>query len=359
MNLFELWMDYMFFVHLLLTLAGLIASVYCIYNFKVACDIEQKNRIRGYRPPKKEEREEQEQEYEEEPDLPDDDQEEDESQENEGGDSGSYEYDEETEEEEQEEKTETEPETETVEDSSSEYSYRGSDDEEPQQEEPAVEEAYEPAMNATDSGEYENLRTRLAKAEQKIAANSKAFSGILDQYTELEQQIRNISAPSTSGGTDFEQKLEELRKQISETNGKTESDNAASIDNVIQQVGIITEQNANLTTALNDLKQKYEKLMNERENEKIEDNPAIRQIIKKQQEAFDKVAKTEARLAGIEELLQEKKAGRNYTLQAIAEITGNIDNLNKDEIRQMLQKLAKDLSESYPQDEMDGEEEED
>ena len=77
MNLFELWMDPMFFLHLFFALLGAIGFIWCIWLFKQACDLEQKRNLsERFRKSKKEDREEPEEEEDNEyEDLPDEDKE--------------------------------------------------------------------------------------------------------------------------------------------------------------------------------------------------------------------------------------------------------------------------------------------
>ena len=66
MKFFELWMDPMFFVHLILFIASIVLFFRFFMLFKHVCDMEQQGKLSGGRSPKKENGEEPEQE----PELP-------------------------------------------------------------------------------------------------------------------------------------------------------------------------------------------------------------------------------------------------------------------------------------------------
>jgi len=430
MNFFELWMDPMFFVHLLLCLAGLAGFIYSILLFKQVCEREQKQRLSGVSSSKKEKREEPEeqpeQEYSQE-ELPEEQQadepeeESDSSYEKSYTDENSESEAEDTEEEEYDE-TEAEPEGSAIADES-----------------PAL----SGAASFIDSTEYDNMVRRITMTEKNLGAASKGFRELVDRLTDIEKRLNSIPQHEPVEKTDFAEAvnsaLEDIKAQINELQPSEEdisgshelpvikqqirtlSDKVDSIKNAAksaciskvseleekikeitsspsisnanasdiidalkEEIGSLKEQNASLAAEIEDIKKnnnvlaegmkesenskqkeengKMEKLMEEISNlkEEIEQLPKSQQAeensnfktIKEAIAASEKKAKdTESRLAVLEEQLEGKFASHQYTVEVLTDLIGNIDNLNKEQIRMKLKELNQDISDSYSEEE--------
>lgn len=290
MDLFKLWMDPMFFVHLVLFIVSLVLFFRFFMLFKHVCDMEQQGRLSGGFSPKKENGEEPEQE----PELPEEQDQESDGYDETGSSAEDYEEDETgssyaftgnvT-----EEKSEVKDETDGEDISSGQEEEYPYEDEQPEK----------AAVINTDSAEYENIKNRVAMTEKNINAAQKGFREMVDRLTDLERRLNNMPVPSPVEKTDFAEAvnstLEEIQGHLNNIDSLHEKDNASSSNEIVD----IKEQIKKLSEKISSMPEKAD------DQEKTADSETIKHLLGEITSLREKNTSLENSLQEIQEKIKE------------------------------------------------------
>lgn len=313
MNLFDLWMEPMFFVHLILSILGLIGCIYAIIRFKEACSQEQQETIHG---------------------IP----------------ANEYSNEEEEEDETPQEYEENE-EGASIEDE--EQSIANEEDTEdnllaPEQEiQERENEQYPIGQNAENTV---LLSKRIEITEKNLDAASKGFSKLVDRLTDLEDRLHRINTPAPIEKTNFadevKNSLKEMQAGISALQAKTNNDShmqemQQKIEKLTSELSKVKQEN----NMLQQLQKSVEQLQKDIAQNKVSQDNSIIEELKKDKDISNK------RLEKIEDKLQASIAGRTYTVDYLAKLLGDFDKINREEIRIRLKRLEEDLANSYKDEE--------